>query len=50
MDRYAAIKYLMETDGWNYDGASAIVDTAKESGILLTEETLKKLSEDYKDR
>lgn len=50
LDRYSAIDYLRETDGWNFEGASAIVDTAIRDNVELTEETLKKLSEDYMDR
>ena len=50
MDRYTAIKYLMETDGWNYVGAAEIVDTAIADNIVLTEGKLIELSADYKDR
>lgn len=44
-----AIRFLTEI-GWNYYGAEAIVETALEDGVELSEEKLKSLSEDYKDR
>ena len=44
-----AIRFLMEL-GWNLYGAEAIVETALEDGVELTEEKLKSLSENYKDR
>ena len=50
MNVIQAIRFLMETEEWNYCGAEEIVDTAIEDGIMLTEEKLKELSEDYKHR
>ena len=49
MNREKAIKFLMNL-GWNKDGAEAIVDTALEDRVELTEEKLNKLHEDYMDR
>ena len=49
MNRNTAIEFLMKL-GWNFYGAAAIVDTAIEDGIKLTEEKIKELHEDYIDR
>lgn len=49
MNREKAIEFLMDL-GWNEYGAEAIVDTALEDGVKLTEEKLNKLHEDYTDR
>ena len=49
MNRKKAIEFLMNL-GWNKYGAEAIVDTALEDGVELTEEKLNELHEDYADR
>lgn len=49
MTREEAIKVLMN-DGWNYDGADAIVEGIEDLLPYMNEENVLEVSEDYKDR
>lgn len=51
MTREKAIEILIN-DGWNEIGATEIVDTLEDDGLLdeMTEKDILNISEDYKDR
>ena len=51
MNRDDAIIYLIQL-GWNFNGASAIVDALIDDGLFedISFEELKRVSEDYADR